>query len=118
VYFEEVVQEWQPHRHLRWSYRFHADSFPRHALDDHVVIGGHYFDLIDTSYTLSEEGDSTRLHTATRYRISTHFNFYAEWVAQLLLGNLSQTGLQLYRRRSEAASTTPDTPPQRDRNPS
>ncbi len=29
--------------------------------------------------------------------------FYADWVAQLLLGNLSETGLQLYRKRSEAA---------------
>jgi hypothetical protein len=119
VYFEEVVEDWQPHRYLRWSYRFHADSFPRRALDDHVVMGGHYFDLIDTSYTLSEEGGSTRLHTVTRYRISTHFNFYADWVAQLLLGNLSETGLGLYRGRSEAeAGTAPDTPPYLDREPS
>jgi hypothetical protein len=41
VYFEEVIEDWQPHRHMRWRYRFHEDSFPRGALDDHVVIGGH-----------------------------------------------------------------------------
>jgi hypothetical protein len=118
VYFEEVVEDWQPHRYLRWSYRFHEDSFPRRALDDHVVMGGHYFDLIDTSYTLSEENGSTRLHTATRYRISTHFNFYADWVAQLLLGNLSETGLRLYRSRSEAeVGRAPDTPPYPDGGP-
>lgn len=101
VYFEEILQEWQPHRYLRWTYRFHDDSFPRGALDDHVVIGGHYFDLIDTTYHLEPEGDFIRLSTVTRYRLSTHFNFYADWAAKLLLGNLSEKGLELYRDRSE-----------------
>jgi hypothetical protein len=101
VHFDEVIQVWQPERYVRWTYRFASDSFPRHALDDHVVIGGHYFDLVDTSYTLSAEGDATRLTTQVNYRISTQFNFYADWAAQLLLGNLSDVGLRLYKTRSE-----------------
>jgi hypothetical protein len=101
VYFDEVIQDWQPERYLRWTYRFSKDSFPREALDDHVVIGGHYFDVLDTSFTLAAEGDATRLTTRTHYRLSTHFNFYADWAAQLLLGNLSDVGLRLYRSRSE-----------------
>ncbi len=101
VHFDEVIQQWQPERYLRWTYRFDADSFPRAALDDHVVIGGHYFDVLDTDYTLVPEGDSTRLTTRVHYRISTQFNFYADWVAQLLLGNLSEVGLSLYKSRSE-----------------
>ena len=112
VHFDEVIQEWQPERYVRWTYRFAPDSFPRQALDDHVVIGGHYFDLIDTSYTLSPEGEgsATRLTTRVQYRISTQFNFYADWAAQFLLGNLCEVGLHLYKARSErdggtAAST-------------
>jgi hypothetical protein len=101
VHFDEVIQQWQPGRYLRWTYRFDADSFPRAALDDHVVIGGHYFDVLDTDYTLMPDGESTRLTTRVRYRISTQFNFYADWVAQLLLGNLSEVGLRLYKSRSE-----------------
>jgi hypothetical protein len=101
VHFEEVMQDWQPERYMRFTYRFAADSFPRAALDDHVVIGGHYFDLLDTEYVLQPEGADTRLTTRVRYRISTHFNFYADWVAQLLLGNLSEVGLRLYATRSE-----------------
>jgi len=101
VHFEEVIQDWEPERYLRWTYRFSPDSFPPHALDDHVVIGGHYFDLIDTAYTLVPEGAATRLSTKVQYRISTQFNFYANWAAQLLLGNLSEVGLRLYKVRSE-----------------
>jgi hypothetical protein len=101
VHFDEVIQDWQPPRYLRWTYRFAPDSFPRDALDDHVVIGGHYFDVLDTSFTLSPDGDSTALSTTVHYRISTQFNFYADWVAQLLLGNLSEVGLRLYKSRAE-----------------
>ena len=29
------------------------DSFPPHALDDHVMLGGHYFDVDSTAYRLT-----------------------------------------------------------------
>jgi len=105
VHFEEVIEHWQPNRHLGWRFRFLPDSFPQGALDDHVLIGGHYFDLLDTQFTLAAEGDRTRLQIATRYRISTHFNFYADWAAQLLMGDFSEHLLQLYRSRSEQAAS-------------
>ena len=101
VHFEEVIQEWEPERYLRWTYRFLPDSFPPNALDDHVVIGGHYFDVLDTSFTLVSDGTVTHLSTKAHYRISTQFNFYADWVAQLLVGNLLEVGLRLYKVRSE-----------------
>lgn len=106
VHFDEVILDWQPERFVRWSYRFSPDSFPPGALDDHVVIGGHYFDLIDTSFSLQPSSDSRATHVTTRvrYRISTQFNFYANWVARIVIGDLSETGLRLYRSRSESAA--------------
>jgi hypothetical protein len=65
------------------------------------VIGGHYFDVLDTSFALYPDGEATLLSTTVHYRISTQFNFYADWVAQLLVGNLSEVGLQLYKARAE-----------------
>ncbi len=101
VHFDEIVRDWEPDHYIRWTYRFSPDSFPANALDDHVVIGGHYFDVIDTSYTLQPRGNGTQLSVQVRYRISTQFNLYANWAAQLLLGNLSEYGLRLYKMRSE-----------------
>ncbi len=101
VHFDEVMQAWEPERYMRFNYRFAPDSFPRAALDDHVVIGGHYFDLLDTEFLLEPKDDGTQLTTRVRYRISTHFNFYADWAAQLLIGNLNEYGLRLYANRSE-----------------
>lgn len=102
VHFDEPITDWQPERYMRWTYRFHPTSFPPHALDDHVMIGGHYFDLHDTSFTLTPVPEGTRLDINAHYRVSTQFNFYSERVAQWLLGNMLDTGLVFYKNRSEA----------------
>ncbi len=101
VHFDGLITDWKPGHYMRWTYRFAPDSFPPHALDDHVMIGGHYFDLIDTSFKLQTEASGTRLTIATSYRVSTQFNFYADGVAQLLLGNMLDTATGFYKRRSE-----------------
>jgi uncharacterized protein YndB with AHSA1/START domain len=105
VHFDEPITDWQPERYMRWTYRFDATSFPPHALDDHVMIGGRYFDLHDTSFTLTPVATGTRLDIQTHYRVSTQFNFYADAVAQLLMGDMLETDLVFYKRRSEAAQT-------------
>ena len=93
--------DWDENRYVRWTYRFAEDSFPPYALDEHVVIGGHYFDLRDTSYTLTPRGDATELRIRMSYRVSTQFNWYAVPVANLLFGNFEDVILDFYRRRSE-----------------
>jgi len=104
VHFDQVVAESQENKYVRWTYRFYPNSFPPRALDDHVVIGGHYFDFKDTSYTLTPRGNSTELTIRMQYRVSTQFNWYADNVARLLLGNAEEVLLNFYRHRSEAVS--------------
>jgi hypothetical protein len=105
VHFDEVVTQWRAPHFVRWTYRFYPDSFPPHALDDHVLIGGHYFDLKDTWYELTTVGNDTLVTTRTTYRISTQFNFYANWAAQWLIGDLLDTGLALFAKRSETSAS-------------
>lgn len=105
IHFDQVVQEWEENQHVRWTYRFDPDSIPAGALDDHVRIGGDHFDLVDTAYTLTPQGDgATRLDIAMRYRVSTDFNWYAKPVAALLIGNFEDTILKFYARRAEHAA--------------
>jgi uncharacterized protein YndB with AHSA1/START domain len=104
VHFEGLITDWQPSKLMRWTYRFSPDSFPPQALDDHVMIGGHYFDLIDTSFRLAPTRDGTRLTISANYRVSTQFNFYAEPVAEFLLGNMLDTATHFYQTRSERAT--------------
>lgn len=105
VHFEQVAADWSENRHVRWTYRFDDDSFPAGALDDHVRIGGHYFDLVDTEYHLTpQDARSTWLRIRMGYRVSTDFNWYADTVARLLIGNFEEVILGFYARRATAAA--------------
>ncbi len=103
IHFDQVFTDWQENRYVHCTYHFYEDSFPARALDEHVVIGGHYFDMKDTSYTLTPRGNTTELRVRMRYRVSTQFNWYADAVAQGLLGNFEEVILDFYRHRSESS---------------
>jgi hypothetical protein len=106
IHFDEIIQDWQPHRLVRWTYRFGADSVPKGALDDHVTIGGQHFDLLDTAYRLTSISPTqTRLQITVRYRVSTDFNAYTGRWADALIGNFSSVILNFYKVRSEAAAS-------------
>lgn len=101
IYFSQHAVQWELNRHVRWTYRFNDDSFPPGAMDDHVRIGGHYFDVIDSEYTLTPvNAQSTAMKVRMRYRVSTRFNWYAKLVAKGLIGNFEEVILGLYAGRS------------------
>lgn len=102
VHFDEPILDWDENRYIRWSYRFTPDSIPPGALDEHVEVGGRYFDLLDTSYRLDPEGDGTRLTIEVNYRVSTHFNWYAVRLGDFLVDDAARTILDFYKRRTEA----------------
>ena len=106
VAFDMLITDWQENRFVKWTYRFTPESFPKGAMDEHVVIGGKYFDLIDTSYLLTPVGDSTRLDIVVHYRISTNFNWYANPLGKLLIDNSAKQILSLYKHRAEALAAS------------
>ncbi|CAN5285446.1 hypothetical protein BH11PSE11_BH11PSE11_07850 [soil metagenome] len=106
IYFDQVSDDWEENRYGKWRYRFFEDSFPPKALDDHVMIGGHYFDLVETEYQLvPQDAHSTELKIRMHYRVSTEFNWYAKPVAKLLIGNFEDVILGFYDRRSTGGAT-------------
>jgi hypothetical protein len=100
VHFEQVVTEWDENRHVRWAHRYAPDSFPAHALDDHVVLGGHYFDVDSSAYWLTPTATGTELRVRMTYRVSTPFNWYADPLARAMLDNFEGVLLRFYDRRS------------------
>ena len=95
--FEQEFLEWEPDRHARWRYRFTPESFPPGTLDEHVRIGGHYFDLLVGELDLQPRGANTVVTLRVSYRVSTEFNWYAVPLARLLVGNLEESILDYYR---------------------
>ncbi len=102
VYFDEPILNWEENRYIRWRYDFKAESFPNGVLDEHVVLGGKHFDLLDTSYRLTPEGDGTRLDIHVTYRVNTRFNWYAGTWARWLIDDAAESILMFYKQRAEA----------------
>ncbi len=101
VKFEEIITAWDENRHVAWKYKFDKNSFPEGSLDDHIVIGGRYFDLEDTSYTLTPEAGGTRLSIAVKTRVTTTFNWYAGRWAEFLIDDTAKAILLFYKNRAE-----------------
>jgi hypothetical protein len=106
IHFDQVAADWQTNRRVLWTYRFTNDSFPAGALDDHVRIGGQYFDVIDTEYSIEEKPGGSLLGVTMRYRVSTNFNWYVRPIAAFLASNFEETALKFYARRAESDSLT------------
>jgi hypothetical protein len=107
IRFDQVATEWQENSRVSWRHRFEPDSFPPGALDDHVRIGGEYFDVGDTTVSLLPERGGTGLTIQMRYRVSTHFNWYAGRVADFLVGDFTEQVLGFYARRAERGDASP-----------
>ena len=106
IHFDQVAVEWIPEYRVRWQNRFTDDSFPPGALDDHVRIGGTYFDVLDTEYTLTAVHGGTQLRAILHYRVSTNFNWYVQPIASFLVGNFEEAALRFYGRRAELVAPT------------
>jgi len=99
---DQIATTWEPDHLVLWTYRFTEDSFPPRALDDHVRIGGPYFDIIDTEYVIEPTPLGSTLHVTMHYRVSTAYNWYVRPIANFLVINFEQTALAFYAHRAES----------------
>ncbi|MGL6159829.1 hypothetical protein [Microbulbifer sp.] len=107
INFKAVVTNSSKNNYIKWDYVFDKNSFPKGSMDDHVAIGGKYFDLHNTSFTLQPVNESqTKLTITANYRINSAINFYAIPISRILGVDLVKTILGLYKYRSEAANTS------------
>lgn len=105
VHFRAKVIDAVPLHRSSWQYEFAPDSFPPGSMDDHVAVGGRYFHLQGSTFTLTPIGPGhTRLQLQARFRLTTSLNGYAVPVARWLGSDFVSTILGLYKGRSERAT--------------
>jgi hypothetical protein len=103
--FVETVTTWSENDTLAFSIDPNTDAIPPTTLDRHVTIGGPYFDVLDGTYRIEDLGGGrTRLHLASRTRVSTHFNVYAGAWSDAVMGSIQRNILHVIRGRAEAAA--------------
>ncbi|WP_111861451.1 hypothetical protein [Acinetobacter sp. CFCC 10889] len=102
VKFEEKVLANHSPYLLSWDYQFNKNSFPKGSLDDHVEVGGQYFDLLKTDYQLEKIDDqTTKLILTIDYRVSTEFNWYSKVWINYVLAEFSDVVMTIHKNRLE-----------------
>lgn len=113
VLFRETVTEWVPER--RMSFTIAVDSIPTKTLDQHVTVGGEYFDVLDGTCEIVPLGPGkTELRLWSTHRLTTHFNPYASLWTDLVMrqiqGNILQVvGVRRRRGRCRRERRVPQT---------
>ena len=102
--FHEEVKEYEHQKKMRFSIKANPHEIPSTTMDQHVVIGGDYFDVLDGTYELEKLNENTyRLHLYSHFTLSTTFNFYASWWARWIMQDIQNNILQVVKQRAEKA---------------
>jgi hypothetical protein len=102
LYFIETVTYWDPPRSIRFAIAPDPKQTPLTTLDEHVLVGGRYFDVLEGAYRIEPlDGKSVRLHLSSEHRISTHFNAYTSLWSDYLMSEIQQNILLVIKQRAE-----------------
>jgi hypothetical protein len=88
---------------MGFSIRAQADQIPPTTFDEHVTVGGEYFDVLHGEYMLEPLSNGrTRLHLTSQSRVSTDFNWYAHLWTDAVMSDLQRRILFVVKNRSES----------------
>ncbi len=106
VLFVETVNVWEPQQRLQFSIR--VGNIPPTTLDEHVTVGGKYFDVLQGEYQLEPLADgSTRLHLISHHRLDTDFNWYAHLWTDAVMRDIQRNILRVIKNRCESGFVRP-----------
>lgn len=102
LFFTETVTQMQPNKILAFDILADPNSIPPKALDEHVMVGGKYFDVLEGKYEIEKVNDKKLiLHLTSQFRLSTRFNFYSGLWSKLIMKDIQENILDIIKRRSE-----------------
>ena len=101
--FHETVTEYEDNKKMVFTIKAYPHEIPSTTLDEHVVIGGNYFDVLNGTYELEKLSDGKhRLHLYSHFKMNTTFNFYAGWWGKWIMKDIQNNILKVEKERSEA----------------
>jgi hypothetical protein len=104
VLFVETIDKWDPEKELSFAIKADTKSIPATTLDEHVTVGGPYFDMLEGTYRIERLSDKqVVLHLSSKHRLSTRFNFYAGWWTDFIMRDIQENILGVIERRCEAS---------------
>lgn len=105
IIFKEEITTWNEGTGFKYNITVDPKSIPPTTLDEHVMIGGKYFDVIEGSYNISSVTSNRSLVTLScTYRVTTNLNLYSKLWADFILDDFNEMILEVIKKRSEVRS--------------
>lgn len=102
IKFEEKITTWDEGYGFSYNINVDSNSIPPTTLDEHVMIGGKYFDVVAGSYRIvPQETNRCLVELSCTYRVTTNFNFYGKVWADYIISDFNTMILEVVRNRSE-----------------
>ena len=87
---------------MKFSIKPNTAEIPSTTFDEHVLIGGEYFDVLNGTYRLEEVGSGMyRLHLWSEFKLNTTFNYYSGLWATWIMKDIQNNILRVVKMRSE-----------------
>ncbi len=99
--FIETIDQWQPLERLSFRIAVDPAHTPTTTLDEHVTVGGVFFDVMRGTYWLEPKGSDVVLHLQSDFRLSTDFNAYAGAWGEFLMRDIQSSILDVLKYRCE-----------------
>lgn len=100
--FHETITEYIDNKRMSFTIKALPHEIPLTTMDEHLVVGGKYFDVLSGTYELQKLTDqSYRLHLWSDFKLTTTFNFYASWWAKGIMKDIQNNILQVEKERAE-----------------
>jgi hypothetical protein len=109
LFFTETVTQMNRFKILAFKIEADPKSIPPTALDEHVTVGGKFFDVLEGKYEIAKVNENkVILHLTSRFRLSTRFNFYSGLWCKLIMRDIQGNILNIIKLRCESEHTSPD----------
>jgi hypothetical protein len=100
--FTETVLTYQHQKEMTFSIKANTNEIPPTTFDEHIIIGGKYFDVLTGTYKLEPIGNQQyRLHLTSQFKFTTTFNSYASLWGRWIMADIQNNILKIIKKRSE-----------------
>jgi hypothetical protein len=100
--FNETVTEYKHLKLMKFKIKANTYDIPSTTLDEHILIGGEYFDMLDGTYDLKKiSTNKYKLILYSNFSMKTTFNSYAGIWGKWIMKDIQNNILKVIKDRSE-----------------
>ncbi|WP_290803633.1 hypothetical protein [Flavobacterium sp.] len=100
--FNETVTQYEDQKLMTFQIKANTFEIPSTTLDEHILIGGAYFDMLNGTYELKMTGKNQyKLILYSNFSMKTTFNSYASIWGNWIMKDIQNNILKVIKSRSE-----------------